>query len=563
MVDISKLGDDEKKLAELGYKQELSRTWSGFSNFAISFSIISILAGCFTTFYFGWNNGGPIAISLGWPLISAFILIIGFCLSELVSAYPTSGGIYWWASKLGSTKAGYYTGWLNLAGLVAIVASVAYGAATFLDYSLSRFSTSWAEGYSLERVFVLFAVILVFVSLVNIFSSHLLAIFNNISVWWHVIGASLVVLILVFFLKDGASHWGFSDVFSGEVNNTGGLFEGETGGPGFWFYVLPLGFLLTQYTITGYDASAHLSEETHGAANAAAKGIWQSIFYSAIGGWILLLAFLFAVQDADAVTAGGGGVQVIFDQALTPKMSGLVLLIATIGQLFCTTACLTSASRMLFAFSRDGAVPGAQYWSRLNAQRTPVYAVLAVAVTGFILTLPALWKVNIGTPEEPIYTVTAFFAVVSIGVLGLYLAFAIPIYYRLKAGSAFKQGSWNLGNKWKWMAPLAIGEILITSVYFILPLYPAGAPGFMRGLLGAPGTDEVPFDWKFVNYAPLVLGALFLLLWAGWHLSAKNWFTGPKHTIDLPEGVTSAEEIELEHEHEGYLTGEHDKPGQS
>ena len=316
MVDISKLGDDEKKLAELGYKQELSRTWSGFSNFAISFSIISILAGCFTTFYFGWNNGGPIAISLGWPLISAFILIIGFCLSELVSAYPTSGGIYWWASKLGSTKAGYYTGWLNLVGLVAIVASVAYGAATFLDYSLSRFSTSWAEGYSLERVFVLFAVILVFVSLVNIFSSHLLAIFNNISVWWHVIGASVVVLILVFFLKDGASHWGFSDVFTGEVNNTGGLFEGETGGPGFWFYVLPLGFLLTQYTITGYDASAHLSEETHGAANAAAKGIWQSIFYSAIGGWILLLAFLFAVQDADAVTAGGGGVQVIFDQAL-------------------------------------------------------------------------------------------------------------------------------------------------------------------------------------------------------------------------------------------------------
>ena len=127
--------------------------------------------------------------------------------------------------------------------------------------------------------------------------------------------------------------------------------------------MLPLGFLLTQYTITGYDASAHLSEETQGAANAAAKGIWQSIFYSAIGGWILLLAFLFAVQDPDAVSAGGGGVQVIFDQALTPTMAGTVLLIATIGQLFCTTACLTSASRMLFAFSRDGAVPGAKHWA--------------------------------------------------------------------------------------------------------------------------------------------------------------------------------------------------------
>ena len=573
MTDISKLSADEQMLADLGYKQELSRSWSGFSNFAISFSIISILAGCFTTFYFGWNNGGPIAISLGWPVISAFILVIGFCMSELVSAYPTSGGIYWWASKLGGVKAGYYTGWLNLIGLVAIVASVAYGAATFLDFSLSRFSpipegcdpaaltpecsANWAAGYSLERVFIMFVAILILTSLANIFSSHLLSIVNNISVWWHVFGATVVVLILIFGLKEGATHWGASDVFTGTVNNTAGLFQGEASGPGFWFYVLPLGFLLTQYTITGYDASAHLSEETQGAADSAAKGIWRSIFYSAIGGWVLLLAFLFAVQDPVAVSAGNGGVQVIFDQALTPQMSGTVLMIATLGQLFCTTACLTSASRMLFAFSRDGAVPGAKYWAKLNSSKTPVNAVLAVAVTGFILTLPALWKVNIGTVDAPIYTVTAFFAIVSIGVLGLYLAFAIPIYYRWRIGDGFKQGSWNLGTKWKWMAPIAVLEILVTSVYFVLPLYPAGAPGFMRGLLGSPSTDEVPFDWKSVNYAPIVLGALLLALWIGWHLSAKKWFTGPKNTISLPAGVSAADEIKLEHEHDGYLTGEH------
>ena len=561
MTDISNLTDDERMLAELGYKQELSRSWSGFSNFAISFSIISILAGCFTTFYVGWNNGGPIAISIGWPIIAAFILVIGFCMSELVSAYPTSGGIYWWASKLGGVKAGFYTGWLNLIGLIAIVASVAYGAATFLDFALSRFSESWAANYSLERVFVMFVVILALTALVNIFSSHLLAVFNNISVWWHVAGAVIVLLILIFGLKSGATHWDAASVFTGKVNNTAGLFGGNTDGPGFWFYVLPLGFLLTQYTITGYDASAHLSEETQGASNAAARGIWQSIFYSAIGGWILLLAFLFAVQDPVAVSAGGGGVQVILDQALSPTMSGIVLLIATAGQLFCTTACLTSASRMLFAFSRDGAVPGSQYWSRVNKAKTPVNAVLAVTVVGFILTLPALWKVNIGTPEAPIYTVTAFFAIVSIGVLGLYLAFAIPIYYRWKQGENFKQGSWNLGKKWKWMAPLAVAEILITSVYFIMPLYPAGAPDWMRGILGAPSGAEVAFDWKFVNYAPLVLGGLLIALWAFWHLSAKKWFTGPKQTIDLPDNISSADEIYLEHHEHGFLDhkgGEHE-----
>src|SRR4249919_4116856 len=185
-VAYHELSDDEKELAKLGYSQELHRSWSGFSNFAISFSIISILAGCFTTFGVGWNNGGPAAIAWGWPIIAAFILVIGLCMSELVSAFPTSGGIYWWASKLGGVKAGYYTGWLNLVGLVAIVASVAYGAATFLDFSLSRFSTSWAEGYSLERVFYMFLGVLVFCSVVNIFSSHLLPVFNNISVWWHV-----------------------------------------------------------------------------------------------------------------------------------------------------------------------------------------------------------------------------------------------------------------------------------------------------------------------------------------------------------------------------------------
>src|SRR5215831_167092 len=162
------LDEDERLLAKLGYVQELHRSWSGFSNFAISFSIISILAGCFTSFGLGWNNGGPAAIAWGWPLISAFILITGLCMSELVSAFPTSGGIYWWASKLGGVKAGFYTGWLNLIGLLAIEASVAYGCATFFDLTLDTYSTSWASHYSLKRVFLIFLIVLALVAIVNI-----------------------------------------------------------------------------------------------------------------------------------------------------------------------------------------------------------------------------------------------------------------------------------------------------------------------------------------------------------------------------------------------------------
>ena len=124
---------DEQRLAELGYKQELHRGWAAFSNFAISFSIISVLAGCFTTYGQAFNNGGPVAISIAWPIISMLILVgVAFPMSELASAFPTAGGIYYWASKLGGAGWGWFTGWFNLIGLVAVVASVDYVCATFL-----------------------------------------------------------------------------------------------------------------------------------------------------------------------------------------------------------------------------------------------------------------------------------------------------------------------------------------------------------------------------------------------------------------------------------------------
>jgi amino acid transporter len=523
MSDISALSEDEKELARLGYKQELARSWSGFSNFAISFSIISILAGCFTTFGLGWNNGGPVGISWGWPIVSLFILLIGFCMAELVSAYPTSGGIYWWANKLGGVQAGYWTGWLNLIGLIAIVASVAYGCATFLDITISQFSSSWAAGYSLGRVFVMFLVILGLAAAVNIFSSKLLAALNNVSVWWHVIGASVIIAILWLVPDKHASH---ELVWTHVVNNNGFMTtDGDgnllTKGAAYLFLVFPIAAILTQYTITGYDASAHLSEETQGAANNAAKGIWQSIFYSAIGGWIVLLSFLYAVQDEAEVTAAFGFLPVLLVSALGAKIAGLVLLISSIGQFFCTCACLTSTSRMLYAFSRDGAVPGSKRWSTLNPNKVPVNAIGLATTVAALLTLPALVSVNVAAPgDAPVPSPVAFFAVVSIGVVGLYLSFAIPIYYRWRHGEAFKQGPWNLGNKWKWMAPLALLEIVITSMYAMLPT--SGAGNFF--------SSDV--DWRFVNYTPLVLSFSLLAILAFWHLSAKNWYTGPKHTAD-------------------------------
>ncbi len=197
-------------------------------------------------------------------------------MSELVSKYPTAGGIYWLAGKLGGPVWGWFTGWFNLVGLVGVVASVDYACATFLNAcSASTTSTSSHQlratpSTSSARRSLLFAMILRRTRSINIFRTHLLALINNISVWWHVVGVAVIIGILVFVPDD---HQSVDFVFTERINNSG-FNDGDAGGMFFWFYILPLGFLLTQYTITGFDASAHISEETHDASTArrAASG---------------------------------------------------------------------------------------------------------------------------------------------------------------------------------------------------------------------------------------------------------------------------------------------------
>jgi amino acid transporter len=535
-VDAAVIADrDEQRLAELGYKQELSRSWSGFQNFAISFTIISILAGCFTTYGQAWNNGGPIAISWGWPLISIPILIIGFCMSELVSAYPTAGGIYWWASKLGGAGWGWFTGWFNLIGLVAVTASVDYGASLFLNTVLGLYNVGLFNGNSadatafLHGTFFLFLLVLALHAAVNIGGSHFVARINGVSVWWHVAGVAVILLVLVFV---PSHHQSLDFVFTQRFNNSG-FSGGSTGAAMFWFYVLPLGFLLTQYTITGFDSCAHISEETHGAAQTAAKGVWKSIFYSAIFGWILLLALTFAATDIAGINkqaAAGQYVSIaILNTAMSASWVKLVLIISTVGQLFCGAACLTSASRMCYAFSRDGAIPGWRRWSRVNAKRVPANAVIFMAICAALITVPAYFP---SKTAAGVYLPIAFYAVVSVAVIGLYVAYVIPIYLRWRMRDAFQPGPWNNGAKYKWMNPFAVFWVGLITIIFILPTVPAGVPW------------NDGFDWKFVNYAPIVTGVVILAVWIWWMASARHTFTGPRHTIteldaELGEGPSS------------------------
>jgi amino acid transporter len=518
------MGEDERELATLGYKQELHRGWSSFTNFAISFTIISVLAGPVTNFSFAWNAGGPVAISIGWPILCAFVLLVAFSMAELTSAYPTAGGPYWWSAKLGSPGWSWITGWMNIVGLVGIVAGVGYGAAIFLqatlaDYNLSILGINFATSHPstiLHETFLLFLIILVGYTIVNIFADRLLAIFNNVSVGWHVIGV-LVIIALVAFVP--SHHQSASWVFGQRFNNTG-FHGGLTSGLGFWVYVLPLGFILTMYTQTGYDASAHTAEETRGAAKAAAQGVWRSVFYSAIAGWALLLALLFSATHVKGITAAGGGAIPVVNLGLTAWAAKFTLIIFTVGQLFCGAAGLTSASRTWYAFSRDRGMPGWSVFRRVTAKRVPLYAVLAVSIASLIITIPAYFGTKTGVPW-------AYFAITAICTVGLYLAYIFPVYLRLRAGDKFTPGPWSLGRHYKWINVGAIAFVVLVVYSLDGPISTAGAPW------------DSGFTLTAFNYSPLVLlVALIVGIW--WWAGAKNHYHGPVRTIDEAEFTTES-----------------------
>jgi amino acid transporter len=350
-------------------------------------------------------------------------------------------------------------------------------------------------------IFVTFTVIIFLHLLLNLLGVRLLAGLNSISAWWHMVGVAVIVVILIV-VPDHHQSAGY--VFGKTINNSG--FQGHSfSNPVFWF-VFGLGLLMAQYTITGYDASAHMSEETRGAQRAAAWGIVMSVVVSVIFGFALLVAVTFAIPSTNgALGAGANIVTYIWESSMSRKWAEFLLVIACVAQFFCGTASVTSASRMMFAFSRDGAIPGSRWWRRVSpTNRVPVYAVCAIVVLSWALMIPTYWN-----------NVVGYLVGTSIAVIGLYIAFVLPIILRWRAGESFERGAWSLGRHYKWIDPLAIVWIALICVLFLMPITPTGIPWHSG------------FDWNVVNYAPITVGGA-LLLFGGWYvLSARKWFKGP------------------------------------
>jgi amino acid transporter len=504
--------DDESILHRLGYAQELFRAMGGFRNFAISFTIISILAGCLTSYTIAFEHGGPIAVTWGWLLVGLMSTIIALSMAEIASAYPTAGGLYYWASKLGSPGWGWATGWFNLIGQIAVTAAIGYGLAVFgqvlFDYwfSYSQHMNDWFGASFNTSTYVLYALFLVAAVLINALHIRYTSGLNMFSAWWHMIGVVVIVGVLIF-VPD--HHQSLSYVFTEKVNNSG--FGGTTtsfGNPAFWF-VFGLGLLMAQYTITGFDASAHTAEETNKASRMAATGMWTSVFVSVVFGFILLVAVTFAIPSTnDALVTVNKLLPIvpwIWVTSMSQRWAEFLLFICVVAQFFCVTASVTSASRMMFAFSRDRAVPGHQLWRRIAPNRVPVYSVIGVSLFAAILMIPAVWNYFIG------YAVGT-----AIAVIGLYIAFILPVYLRWRKGDSWDASrAWSLGGHYKWLNPISILWVALVSILFLFPLYK----------IGLPWVDG--FDWQFTNYTVIWFAVIGLVFGGWWVLSARRWFTGP------------------------------------
>ncbi len=500
--------NDEALLHRLGYAQVLYREMGGFSNFAISFTIISILAGCLTSYYIAFNYGGPVAITWGWLLVGVFSLFMAMALGEIASSMPTAGALYFWASKLGGPAWGWFTGWFNLIGQIAVTAAIDYGAATFTTALLNLWFPD-AIGTDTNAIFICYTVIVALHLGLNLLGVNVLARLNSFSAWWHMVGVLLIVVVLILV---PTHHQSVGFVFGQTIDNSG-----FAGAPGI--FVFGLGLIMAAYTITGYDASAHMSEETRQASRSAALGMVMSVLVSVVFGFILLVAVTFAVPDVDGTAnAGANAVTYIWSTSLGDTWAEFLLLIAVIAQFFCGTASVTSASRMMFAFSRDRAVPFSRIWRKVATNRVPTNAVIGICSLAWLLMVPSL------------VSTVGYLVGTSISVIGLAIAFALPIILRIRAGESFERGAWSLGAHYKWISPTAVVWIALMCILFLLPVSPKGVPG------------AADFDWTVVNYAPLtVLGAL--ILFGGWYLiSARHWFTGP-----VRQATADADFSRLEH----------------
>lgn len=535
-TDLSReqqIQQDVKDLHRLGYAQQLFREMGGFSNFAISFSIISVLTGAILLYGYGLKFAGPVINTVGWPLISVLTLCVAASMAELASAYPTAGGLYFWAYRLGGRGWAWITAWLNMIGQITITAGINVAASIYIIGAVTRIFSVPADaavpifGSPTSWYFQIFVMVLIMIPqvLINVRGIRLTARLNDFSVYWHIVGVAVIVALLIFL---GRHHNSLGFMFSsaGSVNpldassvdlgrgtSEPALVFGNFKFPSPLFALVPgltefyraapflLVFLLAtlqaQWTYTGYDASAHVAEETVMARLNSAWGVFLSVAVSAVVGYIMLLALTWSIPEGKVAETAADTYPVLYIvyNNLSTFFAHVVAIIIGVAMWLCGLASITSMGRMWYAFARDDGMPGSGLIKQVSTKyRTPVWSIIITSVLAVLICLYA----------------SAFFVVTSISTITLYLAYMFPIYLnwrnKRRGRGEFttrETAPWSMGKWGPMVNVIAIVWVLIISVIFSLP------------------PNELVL-WTMLGLA--VVLALY------WQLSTKKGFAGPTKT---------------------------------
>jgi amino acid transporter len=499
---------DVKDLHGLGYAQELVRSMGGFSNFAISFSIISILTGAVILYDYGLAWAGKAAVSLGWPLITIFVLAIAASMAELASAYPTAGGLYYWASKMKGVGWGWWTAWLNLIGQFAIVAGINYAAAGFINATIidklfgGTFNTFELVPNVINGQLITMGILMLIQLAMNIAGINLVALLNQVSVWWHIAIVAIVALAVTILGKPDTSGLGLFDV---HPLDTAGSWSNDFGdihlvyGPAISYPVIAAFFfslLQANWTYTGYDASAHVAEETIGARVASAWGVFLSVAVSAVVGYIFLMVLSLHTPDMSALFPAslddsstysqyyfGGGVAVIsiLVYNLGDFLGNLISAGIAIAMAFCGLSSVAAAGRMLFAFSRDDGLPGAGWLKKVSRRyRTPANALTGIVIVSWLFTVAAF---AVGAAGGPGGGGIAIVIVTAISTIFLYAAYGVVIFLGATTQGWTEHRTWSLGRWSRLIAWVAVFWIVVLMILFSFPTSGNISWPFMVGIV--------------------------------------------------------------------------------
>ncbi|MFN8441522.1 MAG: amino acid permease [Caldilineaceae bacterium] len=474
------IAEDVHLLHSMGYAQELSRRMKGFSNFAISFSIICILSGGINSLAQGMAGVGGAAIGIGWPLGCLISFLFALGMAQIASAYPTAGGLYHWGSILGGRGWGWATAWLNLIGLVTVLAAINVGTYGFFMGAFGG-TLGLTDNYITKIVFMI--VITSLQALINYRGIELTSKLTDFS--GYLIFAVSILLTAVLFIF--APSYDFGRLFT--FTNYSGIADGAV-----WpasqsmLYVFLLCLLLPIYTITGFDASAHTSEETVKASSVVPRGIITSVLWSSLFGWLMLIAFVIATPNMDEAAASGWGVFFYTMDAVVPNaLKQLLYFGIFVSQFLCGLATVTSCSRMMFAFARDGGLPASNWFREIHkTYLTPGNAIWASAVISILFTM-----------YTPVYT-----TVVTVCVIFLFLSYGTPVVL----------GALAYGKTWKQMGPFNIG-----ALYRVVALLCGLAVLFIFYVGIQPPNDKA----LWITIAFLALTVIV------WFALERNRFEGP------------------------------------